>query len=283
MQYVVGFGLQWNHETTVATLSQKGRVWQTEHRCGNYNFEAKYWDISRYDSNKPQNDHLYGEESWQLIRDWVAAGVNSYSAWNMILDTYGKSLGNWPQNALLVVDRSAKKLIVTPAYWVFRHFSQYIDSGATRIEAAGSTEALAFQNPDGNIITQIYNKEDTAKTMTIGVSGELYQFDIPAHSWATLRTKPVTAADGSTRNQFSGTGSGIQITSTSKGYRLALPSGKSGRIELMSLSGRDLESWTIPRGCREMMLPIQTSPAGCVIVRVVYGDATATARVYSVR
>ena len=71
-----------------------------------------YWDQSRYNASMPQNDHLYGEESWQLIRDWIVAGVNSYSAWNMVLDTVGKSLDNWPQNALLVVDRSAKKLIV---------------------------------------------------------------------------------------------------------------------------------------------------------------------------
>ena len=93
-------------------LAQKGPVMQTEHKCGNYNFSTPYWDQSRYNANMAQNDHLYGEESWQLIRDWIVAGVNSYSAWNMVLDTVGKSLDNWPQNALLVVDRSAKKLIV---------------------------------------------------------------------------------------------------------------------------------------------------------------------------
>jgi glucosylceramidase len=283
MQYVVGFGLQWNHETTVATLSQKGRVWQTEHRCGNYNFEAKYWDISRYDSNKPQNDHLYGEESWQLIRDWVAAGVNSYSAWNMILDTYGKSLGNWPQNALLVVDRSAKKLIVTPAYWVFRHFSQYIDSGATRIEAVGSNEALAFQNPDGNIITQIYNKEDTAKTMTVGRTGELYQFDIPAHAWATLRMPPPTPVHESIKKQLYHEGNRLRITSTVEGYRITLSSRESGHIELLTLTGRVLESRAIPRGCREILFPMQASEAGCFLVRIEYEGATETTRLLSIR
>ena len=100
----------------------------------------------------PQNDHLYGEESWQLIRDWIVAGVNSYSAWNMVLDTVGKSLDNWPQNALLTVDRSAKKLNITAAYYAFRHFSQYIAPGATRIGISGSTDALAFKNPDGSVI-----------------------------------------------------------------------------------------------------------------------------------
>jgi glucosylceramidase len=191
MKYVKGFGLQWNLQSTVATLAPKGRVWQTEHKCGNYNFATPYWDQSRYDPNKPQNDHLYGEESWQLIRDWIIAGVNSYSAWNMVLDTVGKNLGTgWPQNALLVVDRSAKKLIVTPAYYVFRHFSQYIAPGATRIGTSGSTDAVAFKNPDGSIITEVYNKGTSSKKMTVGVGSALYQFDIPAHGWATLGVTP---------------------------------------------------------------------------------------------
>src|SRR6185369_9749900 len=116
LKYVKGFGVQWNLQAAVATLAQKGLVMQTEHRCGNYNFSSPYWDQSRYNANMPQNDHLYGEESWQLIRDWIVSGVNSYSAWNMVLDTVGKSLDNWPQNAPLVVDRAAKTLIVTPAY-----------------------------------------------------------------------------------------------------------------------------------------------------------------------
>jgi glucosylceramidase len=187
---VKGFGLQWNLQGTVATLAAKRPVWQTEHKCGNYNFSTPYWDQSRYDPNKAQNDHLYGEESWQLIRDWIVAGVNAYSAWNMVLDTNGKSLGNWPQNALLVVDRAAKKLIVTPAYYTFRHFSRYVTPGATRIKITGSTDAVAFKNPDGSVVTEIYNKETSPKPTTVGVGGAQYRFDVPAHGWATLRTMP---------------------------------------------------------------------------------------------
>ena len=191
LKYTKGFGVQWNLQPAVATLAQKGPVMQTEHKCGNYNFSTPYWDQSRYDKNMPQNDHLYGEESWQLIRDWIVSGVNSYSAWNMVLDTIGKSLDNWPQNALLTVDRSTKKLIVTPAYYVFRHFSYFISPGATRIGTSGSNDALAFKNPDGSVIVEVYNKAAASKKTTVGVgsalSQVLYQFDVPAHGWATLR------------------------------------------------------------------------------------------------
>jgi O-glycosyl hydrolase len=109
----------------------------------------------------------------------------------MVLDTIGKSLDNWPQNALLVVDRSAKKLTATAAYYAFRHYSRYIAVGATRIGITGSTDALAFKNPDGSVVVQVYNKGTSAKTMIVGVgsalSQSLYQIAVPAHGWGTLR------------------------------------------------------------------------------------------------
>jgi len=277
MKYVKGFGLQWNHTTTVPTLAAKGRVWQTEHRCGNYNFEAIYWDKSRYSATKPQNDYLYGEESWLHIRDWIVAGVNAYCAWNMVLDTYGKSLDNWPQNALLVVDRTAKTLTVTPAYYVFRHFSQYITPGATRIATTGSSEALAFKNPDGTIITQVYNKEDTAKTMTVGVQGTLYQFALPAHGWATLSTSLSTPVKNADKRVGIGLGE-LKITPAIHGYSVTLPERASGRIELLTIAGRMIESRQIPAESRTIDLSIPQSNAGVFLVRVIQGDVVRTAR-----
>jgi glucosylceramidase len=191
LAYVKGFGLQWNLQTTVATLAPKATVMQTEHPCGNYNFDTPYWKQAQYNPSKPPNDHAYGEESWQLIRDWITSGVNSYNAWNMVLDTVGKSLDGWPQDALLIVDRSAKTLTATAAYYAFRHFSAYVVPGATRIGTQGTNDALAFKNPDGSVIVEVYNKAATATTMTVGVgsalSQTLYQFSVPAHGWATLR------------------------------------------------------------------------------------------------
>jgi glucosylceramidase len=188
MKVIKGFGVQWNLEAAVETLAAKAPVMQTEHRCGNYSFDSPYWDKSRYSTSMPQNDHAYGEESWQLIRDWIVSGVNSYSAWNMVLDTVGKSLDGWPQNALLTVDRSAKKLNITPAYYAFRHYSAYIQPGAVRVELSGSKDALAFQNPDGSTVVEVFNGGMSALTTTVGLGGALFQFAVPAQGWATLVT-----------------------------------------------------------------------------------------------
>lgn len=110
-------------------------------------------------------------ESWGLIRDWIKAGVNSYSAWNMVLDTAGKNLDSqrpWPQNALLTVDTQTKTLRVTPVYHVFRHVSQYVDPGATRVGTTGG-DALAFKNPDGTLVTSLHNSGNSAKATTRAV------------------------------------------------------------------------------------------------------------------
>jgi glucosylceramidase len=192
MQFVTGFGLQWNTQDKAGQLKSKGLVIQTEHKCGNYDFATDYWDQSRYDASKPQNDFAYGQETWKLIRDWVKAGSNGYNAWNMVLDTLGTNLNAtkpWHQNALLVVDRNAKTLTKTPAYWVFRHLSQYVQPNANVVGASGG-DALAFKNPDGSYVVVVYNEGAAKAGMIVAIGAAKLQFDMPANGWATVNYKP---------------------------------------------------------------------------------------------
>lgn len=190
MRYVKGFGLQWNMLSSVSGLRSRNLpIVQTEHKCGNYPWNPA--GMPPFNASAAPNDHAYAEESWKLIRDWIQAGVTSYSAWNMVLDTSGKNLDSqrpWPQNALLTVDTGTKTLNVTPAYHVFRHVSEYVDPGATRVGTTGG-DALAFKNPDGTIVTVLYNSGNAAKATTLGVAGKKLQFSIPAHGWATVNWK----------------------------------------------------------------------------------------------
>lgn len=181
LQYVDGFGLQWNTMGSTGMLASNHLVMQTEHKCGNYRFMPE-----TYNSQRPPNDHAYGEESWGLIRDWVKAGVHSYSAWNMVLDSQGENLDGWLQNALLTVDRGSATLTETPAYYVFRHLSYFVDPGAIRVGTSGNVDALAFKNPDGSIATIVYNSNGSAQQMTLGVGGSNLQFEVPGRGWASV-------------------------------------------------------------------------------------------------
>jgi glucosylceramidase len=185
-RYIKGIGLQWNMLSAVPGFATEHGlpIMQTEHRCGNYPWRKDSFNVSR-----APNDHAYAEETWGLITSWIRAGVNSYLAWNMVLDTVGMNLDvqrPWPQNALLTVDRDARALIVTPAYHVFRHLSQFVEPGARRLGTSGDGDALAFENPDGTIVTVLHNPGDAPRVLNLGVREATLRLEVPAHGWATV-------------------------------------------------------------------------------------------------
>jgi glucosylceramidase len=156
-------------------------VWQTEHKAGNYPWAKPF------DATTAPNDDAYAVESWGLIRDWIRAGVTAYSAWNMVLDTTGLGIDTtrvWPQNALLTVDVAAQRLDVTPTYYVFRHFSQFVATGAKVVATRGG-DAVAFKNPDGSVVAVIYNA-GAARTMTVAAAGKTLELAMPGGGWATV-------------------------------------------------------------------------------------------------
>ena len=197
--YIKGYGLQWGLLSKMGSLGLDSnlKIWQTEHKCGNYPFGNQSLPpgipgtIAGHVQPAP-NNHAYAEESWGLIREWIKAGVTSYSAWNMVLDTGGvgeiDTTRIWAQNALLTVDLQAKKLNLTPTYFVFRHISQYVDPGATRLDVSGG-DALAFKNLDGSVTTVLYNN-GAAKDVTVAVLGKKLSFNLPERGWATLNVNP---------------------------------------------------------------------------------------------
>jgi glucosylceramidase len=180
---IKGFGLQWGLRGAYdqANLDKSLEIWQTEHQCGNF--------PNGSNANRAPNDFAYGVESWGYIREWIKKGVTHYSAWNMVLDTVGRNLDQvrpCAQNALLAVDTGAKRLIITPTYYVFRHASQYADIGG-KVVSTSSNDALAFKNPDGTIVAVIY--ANAAKSITVAIGGKNLQFQMPGQGWATLNVK----------------------------------------------------------------------------------------------
>jgi len=202
---IKGVTLQWATIARVSTLVTAGyKVMQSEHQCGNYPWKgvknsdgsfsssagttAQNADYEHFFADYAPNNHLYGEESWKLIKDWIDKGVNSYSAWNMVLDKGGFNLDavrKWPQNSLIVVDGSTVKY--TAAYYVFRHVAQFVEPGATVLKTTGGS-ALAFKNPDGTVVVTMYNS-GAAATQTLSIDGTMYQVSVPGHGWATVNKK----------------------------------------------------------------------------------------------
>ena len=179
-------GVQWgmSDENQVSNLQSKGPgipIWLSEHKCGG--------NPGQNVAAAP-NDLSYAKESWGWIRDAIKHGLTAYNSWNMVLDKGGKGIDNtrvWAQNALLVVDGG--QIVQTPAYHVFRHFSQYVAPKATRIDATGG-DAVAFKNPDGSLVAIMYNSGAANSNYVVSIGGKSLQFAMPASGWATVRYVP---------------------------------------------------------------------------------------------
>src|SRR5262249_7455499 len=116
--------------------------------------------------------------------------VTAYNAWNMVLDKSGLGIDttrDWKQNALLVVDGGQVK--PTPAYYVFRHFSQYVHPGATVVGTIGG-DSVAFQNADGTVVAVMFNKDAAIPNYVVSIGGKKLAFAMPGYGWATVQVKP---------------------------------------------------------------------------------------------
>jgi hypothetical protein len=144
------------------------------------------------------NNHAYGEESWDLITDWLEAGVNICTAWNMVLDTEGVNLDetrSWPQNALLAVDMQAKTLQVTPTYYVFRHIIrttfmlQFMDGSKQFLEVAPKgVYGITLEARRGG-------KKARSRSMFVAAESDLAYDDQKGHKRYFVTNKASVAAD----------------------------------------------------------------------------------------
>ena len=184
--YFKMIGVQWgmSDANQVNNLKSRGAglpIWLSEHKCGG--------QPGANVATAP-NDLNYAKESWGYIRDAMKNGLTAYNTWNMVLDKGGKGIDNtrvWAQNALLVAD--AGQLTKTPVYYVFRHFSQFVAPGATRVDATGG-DAVAFKNPDGSVVAVMYNSGAANENYVVDIGGKKLQFPMPSTGWATLKYTP---------------------------------------------------------------------------------------------
>jgi len=183
--FIKSIGVQWGmadsgQVTPLKNLAGSIPLWLSETKCG-----------GTPGSTAPApNDFNYGHDTWGYITGAIKNGLTAYNAWNMVLDKGGLGIDDtrkWPQNALLVADSGT--VTATPAYYVFRHFSQFIDPGARRVDATGG-DAVAFKNPDGSLVAVMYNSGGANNSYVVAIGGKKLQFAMPGSGWATIKYGP---------------------------------------------------------------------------------------------
>jgi len=155
-KFIKGAGFQWDGKNAIAAIHNRYPdlpLYQTEHECGN-----------------GLNDWAYCKYSWTLMEHYLKNGAKAYEYWNLSLPTGGKSTWGWYQNSLITVDEAAKTYVYNYEYYLMKHFSHYVQSGAKYLQTSGlDKNIIAFQNPDHSIAIVIHNDSTTDKQTRIQV------------------------------------------------------------------------------------------------------------------
>lgn len=119
---------------------------------------------------------------------WFGAGASSNMIWNLVLDETGLSTGGWAQCSPVVIDTKKRTVIHTPYFYLYQHFSHFIEPGAHLARVAGDWgDKLAFVNPDGSVVIVVANRSDKDHPLTLNIDGRRTGLlTIPAKSFNTF-------------------------------------------------------------------------------------------------
>ena len=173
-KYVKGVGYQWAGKYVVQQTVQSYpelRYMQTENECGD---GKNTWEYAHYVHSQ--------------FRHYFVNGVNSYVYWNMALEPKGPSTWGWEQNSMITVDPASKQATNNPEFYVMKHFSHFVETGAVRIETKGpwTGNTVAFENPDGSKVVVISNPSKEAKELQLADGGVTHQLMLEPESFNTI-------------------------------------------------------------------------------------------------
>ena len=173
-KYVKGVAYQWAGKNAVQRTHESWpeiKLMQTENECGD---GKNSWEYAHY--------------VFRLFRHYFTNGVNAYIYWNMALEPGGLSTWGWNQNTLVTIDPEANEYVYNPEYYVMKHFSHFIKSGAIRLGTKGhfTGNSLAFENPDGTVVLVVNNGFKNDRKITLIVKDKEITVILKPYSFNTF-------------------------------------------------------------------------------------------------
>jgi O-glycosyl hydrolase len=118
--------------------------------------------------------------------------ARSYNAWVTVIDNHGKP-NNGPHRCsptCIVLNSETLGLEYRFDYYMYGHFSKFIQRGAVRLGSTPSTPRFAnaaFRNPGGAIVLVVANNEPVQKQFTIRFKDTILSTALDRQSIATYR------------------------------------------------------------------------------------------------
>jgi glucosylceramidase len=307
--FISGVGMQWNAITSAERIPvnyPSKKTMQTETECGNFKWQPDY---------KPDfapNEWEYGMFTLHRMLQWLRAGVNAYCQWNMVLDETGKSnstIGAWPQNSMISIDKSTRVVRYNPQYYAVKHFSRYVKPGAFRIATGGNFstggktvlsknipaeltdgDMMAFLNPDGDRILVLRNVTGSEKTVAVRMGSAKFKPTLPANSINTFRISNTNAVKRTLTKAERAIG-GISVTTAGDRVLLTMhtPSGtgcRQGTLTVFNAAGSRITTTTFSAATNRIAvswdgaaLPGHRAAPGMYFARITVGEVSETCRV----
>ena len=183
-KYVWGIGFHW-YETWTGSEPNFTNIAMVNKAFPNVNLVFTEGCNEKFDREQLDSWKLAERYGRSMIEDFNR-GVVAWTDWNVLLDENGgpNHVGNFCF-APIHADTKADRLIFTPSYYVFGHFSKYIRPGATHI-ATSTTQtgviATSFQNPNGGFVTIAMNREDKSQNVRLLVGKMVAEITMPPRS-----------------------------------------------------------------------------------------------------
>ena len=170
-----GLGFQWEGREVMEAVTDS---WPGKHRI-----------CSESECGNGRMDWKAGEHTSWLIFKNMAFGADEWYNWNFILCDMGRSNWGWCQNALVRVDSKTKGFSYRPEYYAVKHFANFIRPGAVQLAYSPwreETKALAYRNPNGQVIVVATNWSGAERRIGFGVAGRKYVAALRPHSFNTF-------------------------------------------------------------------------------------------------
>ncbi len=131
--------------------------------------------------------------AYDILMD-INHGAQGYVEWCMILSHKGQPnpYDNF-NSAPILINPNTDEVIYTPLYYLLSHFSKFIRPNAHRIEITGDEKNgviyTAAKNPDGSIVTVIYNQTTEPIQLELELDSEIYEIELEARALQTIELK----------------------------------------------------------------------------------------------
>ena len=87
---------------------------------------------------------------------------------------------------MVTINKSNKEVVFNPEYYVMKHMSRYVQSGASLLTVSDNSDLLAFKNPDNSIVLVLANTTATDKQQILKISDKYIDVVVKAKSFNTI-------------------------------------------------------------------------------------------------